>query len=271
LSTGAINVTKNKYHQNPKEYRIYTPLDISYFIYEFIGGHGYNNIIDICCGDGSLSVPFQTTAKTIVGIDTEITGYTYGEFIKYDFIKHKRFNKYLKEKNIDLVLCNPPWNHCDGRKLYPYEFLKKIIEVFDIKIPIVLFTPMGLRLNRRYGAKRGKKLKALFKNGLALTSNISMPIDAFCPGNKKKGQQWEILIFNIHGIPASYWYTEEDMEYYKNKAQTENMTEWLRRDKHELQFGLLHHGNLNKAQTLMPVEAIEHQGTVIYQGSFLPK
>jgi hypothetical protein len=120
----------------------------------------------------------------------------------------------LKEFKPELIVCNPPWNKCPSRKLYPFEILKKITEIFGIKIPFIIFTPMGLRLNRRYGASRDKIMEVLIEQGCEITSICSMPIDAFFPGNKVKGQQWEILFFNIPNIKAHYWYTDKTREKY---------------------------------------------------------
>jgi len=223
-----ISTARNKYHEEAKEFCIYTPLDVSYFIYDLVRGYKFSRVLDVCCGEGNLSKPFEKSKYQTIGIDIrENLSFSPGEFINANFIKTSEECasqvsligkreitgltptqiEYLKLFNPELVISNPPFNDCPGRKLYPFEVLKKIIEIYGHKKPIVLFTLMGFRLNRRYGAERETDLERLFENGLDLTSIISMPIDAFFPGSKSKGQQWEILIFNMPGLKPHYWYT----------------------------------------------------------------
>lgn len=236
MPTGALNVKRNDYTKNPKEFDIFTPSDICNFIQDIVSVNKYKKIADICCGEGNLSQPFIKNDCKSIGIDTVDYSKEFpGKFIKSPFIvfpekdfeteeEQKAYNQTLEinkkchqelhDFKPELILCNPPWNKCPGKLLYPFEILKKIIELFWVGIPIVLFTPMGLLLNRRYGAKREKEFEALVERGLELTSICSMPIDAFFPGNKEKGQQWQILFFNIYNIKSHYWYTQKLKEKY---------------------------------------------------------
>ena len=56
------NLTKNNYHLKPKNSTIYTPKEVSEFIFELLNPHfnvglkgGF--IFDPCCGKGSLLKP----------------------------------------------------------------------------------------------------------------------------------------------------------------------------------------------------------------------
>lgn len=238
MPSGALNVSRNDYIKNPKEFDIFTPPEICYFIQDVVSINKYEKILDVCCGSGNLSVPFSQseTPPELIGVDVIDHSSTYpGKFMQFDFanIKDKKelakmstedkeedlkdyLNNcdYLKIFSPQFVLCNPPWNKCPGKKLYPFEIAKKVFELFGPKTPMVLFTPMGLRLNRRYGAKRARELESLIERGCEITSICSMPIDAFFPGNKEKGQQWEILFFNVENIKPHYWFTEKLKEKY---------------------------------------------------------
>jgi len=216
MATSAINVKKNNYHDNPKDFCIYTPPDICNFLYDISSPYHCSNILDICCGSGNLSKPFFDKGKKLVGIDVEDVGYKYGQFIQRNFLKPHPEDYKFKYFKADLIISNPPFNGCPGRKLFSYEILKRILQVFGLQKPIILFTLMGLRLNRRYGAKREGELEEFFEKGLELSSIISMPIDAFSPGSKTKGQQWEILCFNMPKLKPHYWYSKKLREKYLN-------------------------------------------------------
>jgi type I restriction-modification system DNA methylase subunit len=53
------NLQKNNYHQKPKSSTIYTPKEVSEFIFELLKDKIPNNktIFDPCCGQGSLLTP----------------------------------------------------------------------------------------------------------------------------------------------------------------------------------------------------------------------
>ena len=64
-----------------------------------------------------------------------------------------------------------------GRPLLPEVWLQKAIELFGTDIPIVLFTPYGLRLNQTQQSRRWSK----FVDGTypEICSIISLPKDVF--------------------------------------------------------------------------------------------
>jgi len=52
------NLTTNNYHQKPKSSTIYTPPEVSQFIYELLKGElELGRIFDPCSGQGSLLSP----------------------------------------------------------------------------------------------------------------------------------------------------------------------------------------------------------------------
>ena len=95
---------------------------------------------------------------------------------------------------VDLAICNPPFNLGIGRKLGSEQFLEKIIEVAGADTPIILFVPMGFRLNQRKHSKRIVRLRDEFP---PITTIITLPLDVF------DGVEFhnEILIFNAPELP----------------------------------------------------------------------
>ena len=96
---------------------------------------------------------------------------------------------------------NPPFNGCEGKRLYPEVFLAHTFELFDETIPVVLFTPMGFRLNQRRKSARWRWLR---DSKAKLTSTVALPLDIF-PGVEFHA---EILIFNVKGVLPHYFLPE---------------------------------------------------------------
>ena len=96
-----------------------------------------------------------------------------------------------------MVLCNPPFNGCKGRQLYPEVFLRHILKLFA-SVPTVLFTPMGFRLNQR---KKSERWKWCRDSVMQITSIVSLPLDIF------SGVEFhaEILIFNRPDLKPHYF------------------------------------------------------------------
>lgn len=127
----------------------------------------------------------------------------------------------MKYRPPSLVIMNPPFNidkktkifiskHYGGRPLLPEVWLQKAIELFGKKVPMVLFTPYGLRLNQMVNSKRWTK----FIEGEypEIKTIISLPKDIF------DGILFhsEILIFNVAKLKGHYFYSG-DMELPKEK------------------------------------------------------
>jgi type I restriction enzyme M protein len=99
-------------------------------------------------------------------------------------------------------MCNPPFNGCEGRKLYPELFLRCIHSYFGSSLPVVLVVPMGFRLNQRRGSKRWQYLRDNWK----ISSIMTLPIDMF--GDVLFHS--EILFFNFPNgsLQPHYFYAE---------------------------------------------------------------
>lgn len=160
-----------------KNSRIYTPKILSDRIYNLIKDNNFKTILDVCCGDFGLSYNF----KNKIGIDIQEPNnkesLKMGKFYKDDFLNSDL--EYLDKYDIDLIVCNPPFNGAPGRKLYPEVFLDKILEKYP-NTPIIMITPIGLLYNQKINSKRWKKLK-----NLDITFTMINPVDVFlCESNE---------------------------------------------------------------------------------------
>lgn len=129
------------------------------------------------------------------------------EVLSYEIKQGRDFFECTKEDcdDVDIVICNPPFNNSNsrgrGRKLLPELFLKHILEVAPENTPIVLITPIGLRVNVR---KASKRLEFLSK--LEISSIVTLPLDLF----HEVLIHSEILIFNMPKIGKSHYAYHED-------------------------------------------------------------
>ena len=228
-----LTVRRNDYHKNPKSSAIYTPPGIAKFLFDILhkawplfpqpGGHCGANIsatevrpvitrrctccrpaflavLDPAIGSGQLTDPWFKGGYRISGCDivktdgVEVHNFHRGPFEKIEAMEHP-----------DLVLCNPPFNGAPGKRLYPEVFLAHVFKLFGPTTPVVMFMPMGFRLNQRRKSTRWRWLR----DGEAkITSIISLPLDTF-PGVEFHA---EILVFNVAGIQPHYFLPEEAVQ-----------------------------------------------------------
>lgn len=200
-------VDRNNFYEEQKKATIYTPNGLSKFIFQLfkdkIDEKGL--VLDPCVGRGSLLRPFVKGGFDVLGVDVENQGF------ENTIIKNYLEIEKGEIKSPSLVIMNPPFNidiktkayikeHYGGRPLLPEVWLSKSVSLFGSSVPIVMFTPYGFRLNQSQSSKRWK----LFEDGTypEITSIISLPKDVF------DGILFhsEILIFNINGLKAHYFY-----------------------------------------------------------------
>ncbi len=200
-----LTVRRNNYHINKKSSDIMTPTGISYFLFEELYSviDTENTIVfDPACGEGSLLQPFEELGLYCIGNDIQYQDSRILRRIKFhekDFLQLKDLPFSIQEKDF-LILCNPPFNNGKyGRKLMPELFLKKIFYFFGEKAKVVLFCPMGFRLNQRIKSKRYRYYR---DDCIAeITSIVSLPLDVF----KTTEFHQEILLWNIQGLKPHYW------------------------------------------------------------------
>ena len=208
-----LTVTRNDYHKRPKGSTVYTPDGVSRFLYDIlhdahplhrrgqsVGIHPFYAVLDPAIGTGHLTAPWLHAHPShyIYGCDIHGRSKAYCHTFyrgRYEDLATDLFQP-------DLVLCNPPFNGAAGRRLYPEVFLEHTFKLYGVTVPVVLFSPMGMRLNQRRKSTRWRWLRDC---GAKLTSIVSLPLDTF-PDVEFHA---EILIFNVKGIDPHYFLPEK--------------------------------------------------------------
>lgn len=194
------NLQKNNYHLKPKASNIQTPLSVSQFIFELLRDKFPKKslVLDPCSGKGNLLEPWKDNGYPTWGIDIDPNSKAKA---KMDFFTLK---PYESEWNLEvnLVLCNPPFNGYKG-KAAAEVWLDKIIELFGKDIPLVLFAPYNFRLPWKSDSKRLSKF--LSGEYPPIASIISLPTKGLWEGVIFHS---EILIFNVPNLQSHYFFKE---------------------------------------------------------------
>ncbi len=190
---GTRNVVfrRGNHTTNPRPTTVYTPPGICRFLHDVIlTQYKIKTILDPCAGKGALTLPW----KGVKVIAFELANGT-------DFLVHQGHIA------CDLVLCNPPFNNdvSENKVFVPELFLAKILEVAGNRTPIVLFAPMGMRLNQERKSRRWRWLR---DNAPPITGIISLPIDVF-PDVQFHS---EILLFNMPRLKPHYFIPEKYLQ-----------------------------------------------------------
>ncbi|WNE40796.1 MAG: hypothetical protein mread185_000253 [Mycoplasmataceae bacterium] len=224
-------------NREKKTCNIRTPNSLSKFLFELLSNKFKKTdlILDPCVGDGHLLIPWKEAGYKVEGIDIEEKKFP--KTRKMDYLVSKKDDYKEKPK---LILINPPFNiHKDmeeqdttfkyliesgwsKRPFLPEVFLAKTIELFGKDIPIILFTPYGMRFNLTLESRRFLK----FDNGdyPEIKSIITLPKNIYNfdesnlleSKNKDKGIIFhsEILLFNLENLKAHY-FLPKDLNYKK--------------------------------------------------------
>lgn len=188
---------RNDYDRPEKNSTVYTPPKVSNYLYKILSSVvSPHVIIDAGIGKGSLSVLWRKKGAKIIGVDVDPVGKKCSDV----FIQSKFEDLHKWDYDFpDLVLCNPPFN---GHKpvLYPELFLRKMSELFGEKIGVVLFVPIGFRLNVKISSARWQWL---MNSKYKITSIVSLPVDCFGLISHS-----EILFFNIPRLKPHYFLGE---------------------------------------------------------------
>ena len=211
----------NNYQQKPKNSTIYTPPEVSQFIFNLLKDKLEDKwepglIFDPCSGSGSLLAPWKRAGYETWGNDNDIQ--LKKELINshLDFLTSEKVRDWVRlldNQKPSLILCNPPFNGYYP-KLGSEVWLDKIIELFGKEVPIVLFAPIGFCLNMTLQSKRLEK----FHNGTypPISSIITLPKNIF-PGVIFHS---EILIFNISGLQPHYFF----QPHQANRTENPNLS-----------------------------------------------
>lgn len=201
-------VDRNNFYQNEKKATVFTPDYVSEFLFDLLNPYFKPEkgvIFDPCVGQGSLLKPWKNAGFRVRGVDIEDQGFPRTIVDNYLAIDKKKAGT-----DVALVIMNPPFNidvktkayiaaHSGGRPLLPEVWLQKAIELFGTKIPIVMFTPYGFRLNQTIESKRWQKF--VKKEYPDITSIVSLPKDVF----EDILFHSEVLIFNLPKLKGHYF------------------------------------------------------------------
>ncbi len=194
-----ISIKKNDYNINKKNSTILTPEWLCNYIFGIVKNYISEDkrIYDPACNIGNLLKPFKQSGYKTIGTDIEkIESQYIDHFIQTDFLTFEAVFD-----NVGLIICNPPFNDASGKfrkKLLPELFFKQILHLYGSRIPLILFVPMGFRLNQKIKSQRYKFLRDC---GTTITSILSLPIDTF----KDVLFHAEVLFFNIPNLDAHYF------------------------------------------------------------------
>ncbi|MEN6367815.1 MAG: hypothetical protein ABFC88_13475 [Thermoguttaceae bacterium] len=173
---------------NPRPNTIATPPGICKFLFDLISPqYKVRTILDPSAGAGALTRPWKGT-----------------KVISYEILKGRDFFTCPNRIECDLTLCNPPFNSSDGESRFmPQLFLERIVKVVPKGAPIVLFTPMSMRLDQTTRSSRWRWLR---DHCPPISGIISLPHDAFGADVKVHS---EILLFNMPKLKPHYFLADK--------------------------------------------------------------
>jgi type I restriction enzyme M protein len=193
-----LTVRRNNYNNNPKSSTVYTPSSVARFLFNVLN-QAQAHILDPAIGTGRLTDPWYEAGCHITGVDV----------VDYKPRCHSfhlsRYEDLERLDRPDLILCNPPFNGAPSKQLYPEVFLRHTFKLFGAKVPLILFTPMGLRLNQRKHSTRWRWLR---DTKAQITSIITLPLNIF----SEVEFHVEILVFNVKGVHPHYFLPEEALQ-----------------------------------------------------------
>lgn len=192
-----FSLYKNDYDRPEKDFCVYTPSKVSAYIHSIISPAVKPSVVlDPAIGKGSLTKLWQKSGSKIIGVDIDPVGKKYADIFINS--KYEDINEWKYEKP-DLIIANPPFN---GFRpiLYPELFLRHSAKLFGEEIKVIMFVPIGFRLNIRLTSERWIWL---VNSKLKITSIISLPINIF-----DAKFHTEILCFNLPKLKPHYFLYE---------------------------------------------------------------
>lgn len=220
-----MNNTQNKEQSNIiKKSVVITPEYVAQKIYKNVNRFPFKTILDIGCYNGNLSKPFNKKKNSqIIGLDIEGTYKDrFDKFLHLDFVNST--SEDFKGIKPDLILTNPPFGkHSEENSLYPYLFLKKVIEIWGINQPVIMICGHWFLSN--------SSERINFLNSLNLTKNTTLHKRTFedCGVSVESN----ILYFNIkQKTPNDFLdYTKEKKkQQFKNVAFTYDQVEFINKN-----------------------------------------
>ena len=183
-------VLNNSLNKGSKRNDTPTPRWLCKFLFDLLKDQNFKILLDPCCGDRRLTELFEGC-----------------QVINYEI---KEGTDFLEETNpipnVDCVIVNPPFNVGRGRKLSVEVFLDKIFELVGKDVPILMITPMGLRLNvyhknKKKAQQQSRRLVKMREEYPPITTIISLPADTF----EDTKFHAEIVCFNTPFLKPHYF------------------------------------------------------------------
>jgi DNA-binding protein H-NS len=177
-----------------------TPLHLCKWLTDLILEHRKPlKVLDPSAGDGRLTRYFEDIER-----------------VEFELKKGSDFLKQKEPLDVDLVICNPPFNGHPDRLLYSEVFLDHILELVPENTPIFIFCTHTFRLNNRRRSKRIRKLP-----NYNIDSIISLPLDLF----ENVFMFCEIIVLNFPELKSHYSYYPDE-ELLEQLSMSEQTTEF---------------------------------------------
>ncbi|NGT35678.1 HsdM family class I SAM-dependent methyltransferase [Clostridium perfringens] len=224
---------------------VLTPQHITEFMCDLANINKNSKVVDICCGSGSFLVTAMSkmfknaNAKEVekirrenlygVELDTDLFTLSIANMIvrkdgKSHIINGDCFNpkikNFLKSKNINIGLINPPYSQKDICEL---EFVENLLDILTPTGTGVAIVPMSCAIGTKFKEVRERLLK-----NHTLKAVFSMPDDLFYP----TGTNTCIMLWEAH-TPHDYnqetffgYYKEDGFEKRKKLGRVDYYNKW---------------------------------------------
>lgn len=118
-----------------------TPDDHCKFIYDDCNHERELNVLDVCCGLGSLSKRFYDNNHnvTMIELNQEFIPFLKNTFPNANIINENFFELNLNKK-FDVILCNPPFNTPKIKKIYRLFFVK-LLSLISVETKLYFICP----------------------------------------------------------------------------------------------------------------------------------
>lgn len=166
---------------------IQTPPGVCQFLFDLISpAYQVKTILDPSAGDGALTKPWERR-----------------EVISFEITDEKDFFQSPEWIDVDLALCNPPFNDTSGsNRFLPLLFLQRIVKIIPAGTPIAFIAPLTMRIDQAARSERWHWLRDCCP---PISSIISLPYDVF-PGVKV---HTEVLLYNMPKLRPHYFLSDE--------------------------------------------------------------
>ena len=137
-----MTITTEILNDAQKDYDFFeTPKEHAEYIYNQCKSNYKLNVLDICCGLGGLSKPFYDNDHniTLIELNDNFIQYLQEQYPKATLI-NKNYLEIDDLPNMDIILCNPPFNTNDTPRIYIY-FLIKIMSTMNINAKVYFICP----------------------------------------------------------------------------------------------------------------------------------